>query len=925
MLLPTMKSRIALPAALAASLATFAADRPAAVADDAAKVFGEIKEVKLENGLTLLLVPDRAAPVFTIMLWVPAGSRTERPGTTGLSHYLEHCYSMGSSKLGPREIDRLVLRLGGTKNAFTFVDYTAYYESLPRSALETIVEMEADRLATLALPAERLKSEIEVVKEERRLRYENSPDGLLGEKVLELAFTSHPYRWPVIGWMKDLEAVTREDAVAYYRTHYIPANVTYVVVGDIDLAETEALFRKHFGALPSGVRPAVEVAPEPPQEGERRATIRMESATLPRLSIAYHAVDVDHPDLDPLTVLETILAEGPSSRFARVLRRERKLVTGSSASAAGWRDPSPFFIEAEAQPGVAIEEVERAIYAVLAEVAAKGPTAEELDRAKKLIEVAFLTGLESTSAKARVIGRYHIVSRRGHRYLLDYTDRIRGVTAEDVRRVARTYLRPERRTVVFQLPPDVPDPDPSAGGPGAADLPGAPHGATARRVVLENGLTVLDVRTTKVPAVSLGIAFRAGAAQDPPGKAGLSTLAALALPTGTATRDEDSIAEAFAALGTGFRVDRGPDHVTAASTFLARDLEPGLALVADVLRNPTFAEDKVERVRRELLAEKESERADPEDLLVETFYRVVYAGHPYQWPINGTPTTLRSIARDDVVAFHRAHYRPENAVLAVAGEFDPHELVRAIAGVLGGAWHAGSGAGDGAGAASSTRTSTSTKGGKGVRVVFFDKPDQTQAYVRLGAPAVARAHEDYDRLVLANYVLGGAGLVSRIADTVRTKRGLAYSAGSSLIARREPGPWAAQVQTKSATAGEAVELILAELRRFLAEGPTAKELEDAKAQFAGSLPFRSETNAQKAALLLDGELHGLGPDHVRRQIARIQAMTAEELRSAATRHLPAEGGVLVIVGNRKEVPDEKLAGFASSIEPAPPLDGGTPP
>jgi zinc protease len=421
-------------------------------ADAAPSLALEVREARLENGLTLLLVPDPAVPVFTIMLWVPAGGRNERPGTTGVSHYLEHCYSLGSSRLAPREIDRLVQRLGGGKNAFTDHDYTAYYESLPAHALERIIEVEADRLATLALPEDRLRSELDVVREERRLRIDDSVAGFHNERLMAAAYERHPYGRPVIGSAEDLARMTREDVLAYYRRHYVPANVTFVLVGCFDEARAVDLFRRHLGGIPAGTRPDDVIEPEPPQPAERRLTVTKQGAKLPRTALLWKTVGGDHPDAVPLAVLETVLAHGDASLFERVLRRARQLVVDHSTDYYSLRDPCPFTYRAEARPGVELAAIEEAVEALLAGIARDGPEPGALERAKKQIELAFLAGLESTSARARAIGRYAVTSARGWRWLIEFVERVRAVGPDDLARVVATYFVPERRTVVRLLP-----------------------------------------------------------------------------------------------------------------------------------------------------------------------------------------------------------------------------------------------------------------------------------------------------------------------------------------------------------------------------------------------------------------------------------------------------------------------------------------
>lgn len=413
----------------------------------------------------------------------------------------------------------------------------------------------------------------------------------------------------------------------------------------------------------------------------------------------------------------------------------------------------------------------------------------------------------------------------------------------------------------------------------------------AERLELPNGLVVLWQRTARVPVVAIAAAVDAGAAADPPGKAGLATATVELLRTRTTTRDEESLALAFADLGATLRAARGQDWVDVSTQVLARDFEKGLGLIADVLRRPAFAPEKLERIRRELHAERRSGRTRAEELLVEAFYAIVYAGHPYATPINGTDATSDAIGREDVVRFHAESFAPQRTTFAVGGDVDGGRVEEAFERAFGD-WRAAVPAGTSA--SPGARTSAAGRPG----IFFVHKDDQTQAHVRIGHPIVPRNDPDFDRLLVANYILGGAGLASRIADSVRTRGGLAYSAGSFFVPRRLGGPFAASAQTKSGTCVRAIELTRAEIERIRSEPFPEADLETARAQYAGSLPFRLETNAHKAGALLEGALFGLGPDHLRQEIETIGGLAPEEVRQAAERHFAPERATVVVAGER---------------------------
>ncbi|BDG07562.1 peptidase M16 [Anaeromyxobacter paludicola] len=381
------------------------------------------------------------------------GSRNERLGLTGISHLFEHMMFNGASKYGPKEFDRVLESRGGTSNAYTSNDLTVYHDDSASDALQTIVDLESDRMRSLALTPETLEQERQVVKEERRLRTDNSTFGLMEEQLESLVFLSHPYRWPVIGWMDDIERISREDCQEYFRTYYAPNNAAVYVVGDLDPRATLELIERHYGDIPSGPRPPPVCSGEPTQRGERRATIRF-PAQAPALLAGWRAPEARSPDAAALDLLQTCLAVGESSRLRRRMVEQDEVVVSVSAS-YGWRiDPGVFLVFAEVAPGVKLERAERALWEELARVAAGGVSAGELRRAKRLLRSAVLHELSTHNGVAHALGQSEALLgdwREAGRTLSQYET----VTARDVKRVAASWLDPTKRSVVVLEPEGV--------------------------------------------------------------------------------------------------------------------------------------------------------------------------------------------------------------------------------------------------------------------------------------------------------------------------------------------------------------------------------------------------------------------------------------------------------------------------------------
>jgi predicted Zn-dependent peptidase len=409
-----------------------------------------VRAETLPNGLRVRLLPESSTPTLSYYTFFQVGSRNEQLGTTGISHLFEHMMFNGAAKYGPKEFDRVLESRGGHSNAYTSNDVTAYYEDFAADALETVVDLESDRMRSLRLTAESLEQEREVVKEERRLRTENSIFGLMEEQLEALVFLAHPYRWPVIGWMEDIERITRDDCEAFFRTYYAPGNAAVYVVGDLDVDRTLALVERHYSDIPAGPAPAPVPAGEPPQRGERRAAVRY-PAQAPAVLAGWRGPAAKSTDSSALDVLQVCLAVGESSRLRRKLVQDTEVAVSVSIS-WGWRiDPGVFLAFLELAPGVPVARAEALLWAEIARIADRGVTAAEVARAKALLRSSVLHELATHHGVAHALGQAEALLgdwREAGRALEHYA----AVGPKDVRRVAREYLDPARRSVVLLEP-----------------------------------------------------------------------------------------------------------------------------------------------------------------------------------------------------------------------------------------------------------------------------------------------------------------------------------------------------------------------------------------------------------------------------------------------------------------------------------------
>ncbi|MFQ5862868.1 MAG: M16 family metallopeptidase [Candidatus Brocadiales bacterium] len=417
----------------------------------AAQVELDLKEHRLKNGLVLLMHEDHSAPIISFQVWYHVGSINERPGITGISHLFEHMMFKGSKNVEPEEHSRIIRLNGGTDNAFTNEDATAYFENLPSSKLALAAELEADRMAHLRLTTETLASEREVVKEERRLRIDNSLFGTLAEGLYATTFTKHPYRWPVNGWMSDLDAISLEDCKAFYRTHYAPNNATIIILGDIDPQDAVSIVERYFGRLPPAKRPDTVIPAEPPQRGERQKDFYVDTQ-FPWLAVAYHIPEAAHDDIPVLELIGSILTEGHSSRLYQKIIYEDQAALSVFTSVDRMKDPGLFVITVRSiKQGHTPGEVASVINENLEQLKTERVAERELEKARNQIETGLIFSLQTNFVRGIQIG--FSLTRTGDPLgFIKDLEKYRRITAEDILRVAQKYFTPENRTIVRLLP-----------------------------------------------------------------------------------------------------------------------------------------------------------------------------------------------------------------------------------------------------------------------------------------------------------------------------------------------------------------------------------------------------------------------------------------------------------------------------------------
>nr|BFD62212.1 pitrilysin family protein [Bdellovibrio sp. HM001] len=404
----------------------------------------------LDNGLTVLLLEDHAVPMISYHTWYRVGSRDESPGVTGAAHMLEHMMFKGAKKYDGKSFDRIFHENGITNNAFTTNDYTGFYENLPSSKLELVMDMEVDRMSSLLISPEDLKSEKEVVKEERRWRVDNNPMGLLRELMMGTLFKVHPYKWPVIGYMKDIEAYDSDKLRYFYNTFYVPNNAVLVVVGDFKTSTVKSLIEKYYGKLPSRPLPERKYATEPLQKAQQNATLRKDVQNT-SFVVAYQSPKQGDPDMYALDLAANILGNGSSSRLYKRLVYQKQVATSAYAYNYSMKDHGMFAVGVNMKPGLGSAEALETVYNEIWKLRNQKVTPQELEKAKTQVMKDLVDSLKTMDGKARALAVNEIVNGTYESLFTDL-EKYQAVTADDIKRVADKFTQQTQRSIITLEP-----------------------------------------------------------------------------------------------------------------------------------------------------------------------------------------------------------------------------------------------------------------------------------------------------------------------------------------------------------------------------------------------------------------------------------------------------------------------------------------
>ncbi len=871
-------------------------------ADDLPKVSVPFEKITLDNGLRVIVHEDRKAPVVTVSIWYHVGSKNEPNGKTGFAHLFEHLMFYGSEHRDKDWFTPLE-EMGGTNvNGTTSFDRTNYYQTVPTPALERILWMESDRMGHLlgAITQEKLDAQRSVVKNEKRQR-DNQPYGRMFYHQLEgLLPVGHPYRHPPIGSMIDLEAASLDDVHAWFKQYYGAANTVLVLSGDVDVATAKPLVEKHFGDIEAGP-PLHAWDMFAPRLTENRYERMYDNVPQSRLSRNWVGPPLTDRDSTLLDLAFNILGSGKTSRLYQELVYKREIATSTSAYLQDAELLSFIEMSVDSKPGTDLEEVKTVADDVLAEFLRKGPTKDELARAKTQFNSGHIRSLETVNGKASSLARGELYGGHPHFYIKDKMEWINTATPKDVLEAARRWLGAGYYELeVMPFPSYMAHSaqvDRTAGMPDVGDAPELSF-PDVQEATLSNGVRVVLATRPTIPVVNVTLQLDAGYSSDrtaiggrEKGLLGLSSFTMAMLDEGTKNRSATEIAEELEALGASLGARSRLDTSTVSLSALKMNLRSSLDLMHDVVFNSTFAEDEIEKLRIRWLASLEQEQSSPFTAAIRILPPIIYGDdHAYGVPLTGTgdAASIKIITRQDIVSYRSNWMRPEKATLFVVGDTTLKEMLPLLESAYGGWTSQGT---------APEKNIVEIELAKKPRLIVVDRPGAVQSMIVTGHPTASGTQVDEVKLGTMNSILGGESS-SRVNVKLREEKGWAYNAFSILPSTRGPQPLIIYAPVQSDKTGPSILEMQKILEGYIASNPaTQAELDRAVQNKTRSLPGSFETASAVMSSLLSSKTFDRAFDYPASLTQRYQNLTLEEVQSTARSTLNPESLTWVVVGD----------------------------
>lgn len=853
----------------------------------------------LPNGLTLIVHEDHKAPIVAINIWYHVGSKNEKPGRTGFAHLFEHLMFNGSENFND-DYFQAMERIGATDlNGTTSEDRTNYFEDVPKSALDVALWMESDRMGHFigAITKERLDEQRGVVQNEKR-QGENRPYGRVGELITKSTYPAHhPYSWPVIGSMEDLNNASLDDVKEWFRTYYGAANAVIVIAGDIDTSTARAKVQKYFGDIPSGPPVEAHEAWTAKRSGSQRQILE-DRVPQARLYKIWNVPPYRSPDSDYLELAADTLSSGKSSRLYERLVYRDQIASSVSAFVDTREIGSQFYVVVTARPGQNLTNVEHVLDEEMNRFLKEGPSESELQRAKSERMAGFIRGAERIGGfggTSDILAVNQVFANDPAFYKVKL-ERIRQASAAQVHERANRWL--SDGVYILEVHPfgqfktaksdvdrsKLPTPE----TPPDAQFP------TLQRAALSNGLKVVLAERHSIPVVDFDLIVDAGYAADQSSAPGTARLTMDMLDEGTQSRSSLQISDELALLGANLRTGSDLDSSSVFLSALKANLDDSLELYADVILNPAFPKPDFDRIQKLQLDAIQREKSQPREMALRVLPRLLYgADHAYSEPFTGTGNaeSVSKLTPRAVEDFYHTWFKPNHATLIVVGDMTLGQVMPKLEKLFGG-WAAGEIPKKKLGIVKITPKST---------LFLIDRPNSVQSMILAGELAPPKATADDIALETVNRILGGA-FTSRINMNLREDKHWSYGARTSIAAARAQRPFFVTAPVQTDKTKESIVELEKELKAILQDKPISDaELDKVQRQETLELPGRWETMTAVNSSIHSIVSFGLPDDYYQTYSGKVHALNLAELNQAAHKLVHPDEFVWVVVGDRSKI------------------------
>ncbi|WP_294392118.1 pitrilysin family protein [uncultured Sphingomonas sp.] len=887
----------------------------------------------LPNGLRVFSMPDKSGTTVSVQVWYDVGGKDDPRGRSGFAHLFEHLMFKATRNMPAGTFDRLTEDVGGANNASTDDDFTEYHEVAPANQLQRLLWAEAERMGSLVIDQAAFASERDVVKEELRGDAARPYDSLFRLYVPAASYARSTYARSPIGSIADLDAATVQDVRAFHALYYRPDNAVLVVSGNYAQADLDRWVDQYFRpiAKPDWKIPRTTAA-EPVRTEAKRYTLQAPNTPLAAVVMSWQMPPATSPDRAAISVIDAILSGGESSRLYQSMVYRDQVAAEAGVSADLRKGTGMFTAYAVLAGGKTPTDGEAGLRREIGRLRDAPVTAEELARVKNQVVTSALKQRETAEGRAATLAA-NVILQDDPAASDKQIAQMQALTPADIQRVARRWLPDDRTVTITYLP--------AADGATAGTIPVAagvapavlaapanvpvvqaasdseriqppPAGAPVSPVLpaiaerrLKNGMRLVVIERHALPIVTAYLVANGGSSTDPQNRAGLAETTAELLTKGTTSLSATQVASAIEGLGGAIGGDSSRDGMFLSLTVKVDEVRLAMRIFADSALHPAFAQEELERVRKQALDGLKVAFTSPESLVPLVSSRVVFGDGPYGKPADGSPASIQALTRADIVAGYQARWRPDAVTLVMAGDIDVDGAARLAEEAFGG-WQA-----------PAAPVPPLPQAGAPVppRTVVVDLPQTGQTAVMVARVTIDRKDPRFYPMLVANTALGG-GFGARLNQEVRVKQGLAYGASSSFQARRAPGPLSAYTQTKNATVPEVIGLMKDEMRRMGTEPVPATELDARKASLVGGFGRQIETTDGLAGYAAGLVLQDVPLSEMGRFSPSVQAVTADQVLSVSRDLIDPKAASVIVVGKAADfLPRLKATGTNPEVVP----------